>query len=180
MTSAAPLSPSAPRQEILSEWVKQDRESIESLFGMKLEQIVELARTDEGKQRLLERMKQIDPSLNGNADKALMTVRENAEQAKKKESFFKKMLLLPVRSVVSLGKGVIRHPILTILLILATYGLVVWQLPKILGYLQALANANAGNAIGKTAEYLKSFLAFSKGTTGKAGEELFKRLPDTM
>jgi len=180
MTSSASIPEARPQQEILGEWVQHDRESIESLFGMKLERIVELARTDEGKQELLQRMKQIDPSLNGSADRAFATVKENAEQAKKKEGFFKKMLLLPVRSVVSVGKGIIRHPILSILIVLATYGLVVWQLPKILGYLQTLANANAGNAIGKAAEYLQSFLAFSKGTTGKAGADLFKRLPDTM
>lgn len=179
MTSGS-LPEAHPQREMLSEWVQRDRESIESLFGMKLEQIMQLARTDEGKQQLLERMKQIDPSLNGNADRALATVQENVEQAKKKESFFKKMLLLPGRAVLSVGKTIVRHPLLTILVILATYGLVVWQLPKILGYLQAFANANAGNALGKAAEYLQSFLAFSKGTTGKAGTDLFKRLPDTM
>lgn len=97
----------------LEDWLFKDRESLERRFGMEMERIAELYRTDSGKKQLLEAIRKQDPSLNGNVDAALTQVSSNIDQLKKKESFLTKMLKLPVRAVQAVGRTMKRHPFLT-------------------------------------------------------------------
>lgn len=99
----------------MENWVFRDREGIERRFGMKLEKVLEHFHTEAGKKELLKKMKAADPSLNGNVDSALNLVNKNIEQLQKKESFLKKMLMLPVRGVQAVGRTMKKHPVLTAL-----------------------------------------------------------------
>lgn len=161
----------------LDHWIFRDRESMEKRFGMEMERILELYNTDAGKKQLLERMKQADPALNGNVDRALDLVNKNADQLQKKESFFRRMLMLPVRTTTAVGKTMLRHPVLSALAVLATYGVLTWQLPAIWEYFTAIEEGHAANTLGKAASYLKSFLPFAHGTLGSAGRGLAEGLP---
>lgn len=115
MVAERPTSADPPRSDHgqLDHWIFRDRESVEQKFGMEMERILELYETDKGKKELLERMKKTDPSLNGNIHHAMEQVNANIEQLKKKESFLKKMLMLPVRGVEAVGRTMKKHPVLT-------------------------------------------------------------------
>lgn len=72
-----------------------------------------MMQTDDGRKQLLQRLQEADPSLNGNVEAALEQVNLNREQLQKKESFLKKMLMLPVRGLQAVGRTVKKHPILS-------------------------------------------------------------------
>lgn len=109
----------APRPELIERWLFPDRESVEKQFGMELEKVKELNKTDQGKKQLLEHMKSADPSLNGNIGAALEQVNQNIAVLEKKESFLKKMIKLPVRAVEAVGRAIKKHPIVFSLLVAA-------------------------------------------------------------
>jgi len=174
MREAASPKP-APRKggRELENWIFRDRESIEKRFGMKMEKVLELYHTDEGKKTLLEHMRKADPALNGNVHKTLDLVNKNINQLQKKESFLKKTLMLPVRATVGTGKFMLKHPTLTLLAVLATYGLVAYKgLPALWEYFTAAQERHAGNTLGKAWAYLESYLPFAHGTTGGASASL--------
>lgn len=98
----------------LDTWVAPTRESLERRFeGMELERVKELLRSDEGKKQLLTLMKESDPSLAGNVDTMLSVVDRNVEQLEKKESFLKKVLMMPVHAAKSVGMTIAKHPVLS-------------------------------------------------------------------
>ncbi len=103
----------------LNGWLFRDRKELENRFGLQMERISELSKTDKGKQELLQRMKKADPSLNGDIDKALAQVDTNIRQLEKKESFLKKMLMMPVRAVKAVGRTMWRHKVLSAVAIIA-------------------------------------------------------------
>ena len=69
--------------------------------------------SDDGRKELLQRLHGSNPSLNGNVEKALDQVNLNHEQLEKKEGFFKKMLMLPVRGIQAVGRTIKKHPVLS-------------------------------------------------------------------
>lgn len=103
----------SPSGRPVENWIFKDRESIEKRFGMEMEKILERQRTEEGKRELLERMKSVDPALNGNVEHALQHVNRNIEVLQKKEGFLTKMVKLPGRAVSAVGRGIKKHPILS-------------------------------------------------------------------
>ena len=98
--------------ELLNRFVFKDREELEQKFGMELERIIELYQSDKGRMELLEKMKE-EGVHDENVDAALQIVSQNAEQLQKKESFMKKMLMLPVRGFKAVGRTMRKHPVLT-------------------------------------------------------------------
>lgn len=119
-------SKSGPILPTLDRWIFRDRESIEQRFGMELEKVLELYHSDSGKKQLLVKMKQLDPSLNGNINQALVTVSENMNQLKAKESFLMKMVKLPVRTVKAAANAVRKHPVLSAIGALAIIGVLIY------------------------------------------------------
>ncbi len=92
-------------------WVSSDREGLEQNFnGMALEKVKQLLQTDKGKKELLQMMKQADPSLGGDVDKLITLVDGNVEQLEKKESFLKKVAMMPVRTLKAVGRTIVDHP----------------------------------------------------------------------
>ncbi len=106
-----PLAPKEPAT--LDRWIFRDRETIEKRFGMELEKVLELYHSDSGRKELLLKMKQLDPSLNGNINQALDTVTDNMKELKTKESFLMSMVKLPVRTVKAVSNAVMKHPVLS-------------------------------------------------------------------
>ncbi len=115
----------------LDQWIFRDRETLEKKFGLEMERILELYKSDKGKEDLLKRMKEADPSLNGNVDKALQQVTGNAEQLKKKETFFKKMRMLPIRAAQAVGRTMKKHSILTAVAVTAIIVAILYFMPAL-------------------------------------------------
>jgi|GEM_PF-3161808 len=151
--------------KLLDAWVFRDRESLENRFGMEMDKILALYNSDTGRQKLLEHMRKIDPSLNGNADRAAGIVKKNMEQLEKKKGFFEKVMALPAKGVELVGKAgkvLWNHKILTLIAL----AIASWQLPNLIRYFASIEGAEAGNAMAKAGEYVESFLPFSAGKTG--------------
>ncbi|MSR68120.1 hypothetical protein EXS65_04865 [Candidatus Peribacteria bacterium] len=110
----------------LDRWIFRDREAIEQRFGMELEKVLEMYHSDSGRKELLLKMKQIDPSLNGNINQALETVTDNMKELKTKESFLMKMVKLPIRTVKAVANAVMKHPVLSALGALAVIAALVY------------------------------------------------------
>jgi hypothetical protein len=177
----APDAPqvSAAEQRMLTDWVFRDRESMEQRFGMEMSKIIALYNSDEGKKQLLEQMKLMDPSLNGDVDHAADLVQENIEQLEHKKSFFEKVMHLPIDAAHGIGKAgefVWNHKLLA----LAAIGVAAWQLPNLLRILASIEGFEAGGALAKSGEYLRSFLPFAAGKTGVVADAVIQPLPGTL
>jgi hypothetical protein len=172
-----PVSPAEER--MLTDWVFSDRESMEQRFGMEMSKIIALYNSDEGKKQLLEKMKQMDPQLNGDVSRAADLVQENIEQLEHKKSFLAKVMHLPIDAVQGIGKAgqfLWNHKLLA----LAAVGVAAWQLPNLMRLLASIEGFEAGNALAKSGEYLGSFLPFSVGKTGAIADSALGPLPGTL
>lgn len=109
--SPTELTPGAPGN--VDKWIFRDRESLEDRFGLELERILELRKSKEGQRELLTRMKEADPTLNGEGEKVLKQVDRNVEQLKKKETFFESVAKFPQRTIKSALSAMYHHPFLT-------------------------------------------------------------------
>ncbi|MDD5055145.1 MAG: hypothetical protein PHZ00_02655 [Candidatus Peribacteraceae bacterium] len=168
-------------QKLLDRFVFADREKLEAAVGMELERIATLARSDKGRQELLQRIKErandMDPALSQeDIDAAARLLGINAEQLEKKSTFFKDMLALPGKGLEALkttGKFLANNKVLALIALAVAS----WQLPKLIQFFAAKEGVEAGNAVAKAGEFLKSFVPFSGGTTGTAPEVAMGPIP---
>jgi|GEM_PF-1500880 hypothetical protein len=119
MSTATDLPAQAPGEEIFP--ASRNRNEFSENLGteMTLEQIAEKLKTQEGKMEVLQMIKDVNPELNGNVEKAGDIVKLNTEQLLMKESFIKKMLKLPGRAMDKTWETVKKHPVLTAVLLVA-------------------------------------------------------------
>lgn len=163
---------------LLDQWVFRDRESLEQRFGMEMDKLFALYESDQGRQKLIQRMRELDPSLNGNADRAAEIVRQNMEQLEQKKGFLEQVMALPGKGLEvagKVGRTLWNHKILTLIAL----AIASWQLPNLIRALASIEGAEAGNALAKAAEYARSFLPFSVGKTGNIPDAVIATLPDS-
>lgn len=159
------------------EWYpSKEREVAEAKAGMTIEELRANADSIEGRKKLMKKL-----NLNGNADQVIEGLDLNMEQIQKKESFLKKMLKAPGRMTMATLNLMKKHPIASTLALLALtaggIGFAAWKAPAIITWLGELEMAHAGTALGKAAEYLKSFSEFSFGMAGSVPESATTVLP---
>lgn len=171
MTERTAVAESSSDGQGIDRWIFRDRESMEKRFGLEMERILELHKTNVGKQELLQKMKDADPTLNGNADKAMKQVRGNIEQLQKKESFFKRMLTLPPRAMQAVGTTMSKHKKLSAVAVVAAIIAIAYFTP-------ALA-PTAGQYGTKLIQALKTTLTKVGIATPEAATDMIGSLPVT-
>ncbi len=151
-------------------------EAIQKYLGMEgdLEKIRVMSQTAEGKEELLKKIKEANPEINGEADKALEQIQLNAEQLEKKESFLRKMLKLPGKALSSIGNTIKKHPILSAAAAIAAIIALLYFMPTLAPGVGALKDKiiTAGKAvlqkIGIGSASVSTEAIASTGVTGTA------------
>lgn len=152
-------NPALHDSEPLVPFIFRNRDEIRNRFGMELERVLELYQSTEGRRQLLATLLDASPQLrNADGDAALEQLRRNGDQLHKKETFLKKMLLLPVRTVAAVGRTIRRHPLL-----LATVGIA--AVLMIIGQYMPGGFAAVRGLGGRCIAAVKAFLAQLKGAT---------------
>ena len=146
----------------------KDRESAEARLGMELDKARTMIQSDEGRKELIEKL-----SLNGNANKVLEGIDLNVEQLKKKEGFLKKMLKLPGRTLKATLGLMKRHPVISVLILLALAAGGVATGLYFTGNLELfLTKVGLGKILGG-AEAAKELLPLTPGTEALPGGGIF-------
>lgn len=117
--SASPSAIPGSGRGRLDDWVFRDREAVEGRFGIQIDRLREMLRSDEGRRTIMEEMHRIDNGLNGQSEQALRQLDRNIDQIKKKESFLTKMAKAPFRACKKAVECLVKHPVLSSAAIIA-------------------------------------------------------------
>ncbi len=92
---------------------KEMNEFLEGIGYREIDRLATVGRSVEDREILLKKLKEADPSLNGNADALIDHLNLNHQEIERKESWLKKLLKLPGKVLSYIWSTIKAHPFLT-------------------------------------------------------------------